>query len=111
MRAQLLWPFRYGTDNLPTGELCISIRASVNTLCWDDRPQKLVRKICIHWNNGEVSNECFVHCSEVFPSSDVEVWKAGGKGAHCREVFHSYGVSIIEGFHCVEAKTRIASLI
>ena len=41
-------------------------------------------------NNGHVGDEHFVHCSEVVPSSEVEMYgqlMAGGKQfVHCREV-------------------------
>ena len=41
-------------------------------------------------NNGHCGDEHFVHCSEVVPSSEVEMYgqlMAGGKQfVHCREV-------------------------
>ena len=46
--------------------------------------------IGIPLNNGHVGDEHFVHCSEVVPSSEVEMYgqlMAGGKQfVHCREV-------------------------
>ena len=54
-------------------------------------------------NNGHVGDEHFVHCSEVVPSSEVEMYgqlMGGGKQfVHCREVVLLYiRVSIIGGF-------------
>ena len=41
-------------------------------------------------NNGHVGNEHFVHCSEVVPSSEVEMYgqlmEGGKQFVHCREV-------------------------
>ena len=40
-------------------------------------------------NNGHVGDEHFVHCLEVVPSSEVNVWTVNGRGkqfVHCREV-------------------------
>ena len=44
-------------------------------------------------NNGHVGNECFVHFSEVVPSSEVltciQLLAGGTQFVHCREVAHS----------------------
>ena len=42
-------------------------------------------------HNGQVWDEHFVHCSEVVPSLEVEIYgQAGGElCVHCREVVHS----------------------
>ena len=41
-------------------------------------------------NNGHVGDEHFVHCSEVVPSSEVEMYgqlmEGGKQFVHCREV-------------------------
>ena len=36
-------------------------------------------------NNGHIGDECFFHCSEVFPSSEA----GGEQRVVCREVVHS----------------------
>ena len=44
-------------------------------------------------NNGHVGDECFVHYSEVVPSSEVltciQLLAGGTQFVHCREVVHS----------------------
>ena len=44
-------------------------------------------------NNGHIWDEHFVHCSEVVPSSEVEMYGQyigrGKQFVHCREVVHS----------------------
>ena len=43
-------------------------------------------------NNGHVGDECFVHCSEVVPSSEVtciQLLAGGTQFVHSREVVHS----------------------
>ena len=44
-------------------------------------------------NNGHVGDEHFVHCSEVVPSLEVEMYGQyigrGKQFVHCREVVHS----------------------
>ena len=44
-------------------------------------------------NNGHVGDECFVHYSEVFPSSEVltciQLLAGGTQFVHCREVVRS----------------------
>ena len=49
-------------------------------------------------NNGHIGDEHFVHCSEVVPSSEVEMYgQCKGRGkqcVHCREVVHSSGSTV-----------------
>ena len=40
-------------------------------------------------NIGHIGDEHFVHCSEVVPSSEAEMYGAGGKQCvYCRDVVH-----------------------
>ena len=41
-------------------------------------------------NHGHIGDEHFVHCSEVVPSSEVEMYIYRGRQfVYCREVVHS----------------------
>ena len=57
-------------------------------------------------NNGHVGDEHFVHCSEVVPSSEVEMYGHRGRGGgkqfvHCREVVHSSECPLYQRLHCI----------
>ena len=51
-------------------------------------------------NNGHIGDEQFVHCSEVVPSSEVQMYgqyRAGGEQfVHCREVVHFSECPLLE---------------
>ena len=60
-------------------------------------------------NNGHVGDERFVHCSEVVPSSEVEMYiQVGDKQfVHCGEVVHSSECPLSHRFHCIKFGTPL----
>ena len=62
-------------------------------------------------NNGHVGDEHFVHCSEVVPSSEVEMYgqlmEGGKQFGGCPLI----GVSIIRGFTVLGSVTQIYSVL
>ena len=64
-------------------------------------------------NNGHVGDEDFVHCSEVVPSSEVEMYgqlmEGGKQFVHCREVVLLSECPLLE-VYCICIHVRMVNL-
>ena len=55
-------------------------------------------------NKGQVWDECFVHCSEVVPSSEVEMYgQYIGRGVNSVSIVGR--LSTVQGVHCIRGST------
>ena len=73
----------------PENDSNCKVRGVYLTLYTDNFPKRYTVEAL---NNGHVGDEHFVHCSEVVPSSEVEMYgqyrQGGEQCVHCREVVH-----------------------